>query len=96
VFSWDTGKARQNLEKHGVTFEEAATVFVDPDALEWDDLLNSQDESRFKRLGCSAAGRILILAYTLRRTKHDQETVRIISARRATPQEKKAYFGRGH
>jgi uncharacterized protein len=96
VFSWDTEKARQNLEKHRVAFEEAATVFADPEALEWDDLLNSQYESRLKRLGRSAAGRILIVAYTLRRAKHDQETVRIISARRATRKEKKAYFRRRH
>lgn len=68
-------------------------MFADPDALEWEDILNSQDELRFKRIGRSVSGRILILAYTLRRTKHDQETIRIISARRASPKERKAYFG---
>jgi uncharacterized DUF497 family protein len=51
VFAWDSRKAARNLEKHGVSFEEAATVFADPDALEWEDLEHSARENRFKRLG---------------------------------------------
>jgi len=93
VFSWDSRKARKNLEKHGVSFEEAATVFSDPDALEWTDSSHSKEEERLKRLGCSASGRILILVYTWRRSKNDEETIRIISARRASPKERKALFG---
>jgi uncharacterized DUF497 family protein len=93
VFSWDARKARINLEKHGVSFEEAATVFADPEALEWEDMPHSKDEERLKRLGCSATGRILILVYTWRRTKNDQETIRLISARSASAKERKAYFG---
>jgi uncharacterized protein len=93
VFSWDARKARSNLEKHGVSFEEAATVFADPSALEWEDSSHSKEEGRVKRLGNSASGRILILVYTWRRTKNDDETIRIISARRASPKERKAYFG---
>jgi uncharacterized DUF497 family protein len=93
VFSWDARKARLNLEKHSVSFEEAATVFADPEALEWEDSSHSKDEERMKRLGCSASGRVLILIYTWRRIRNDEETIRIISARRASAKERKAYFG---
>jgi len=91
VFTWDAGKATRNLRKHGVSFEEAATVFADPDALEWEDLEHSHKENRFKRLGISSQGRILILVYSYRRMKDDKETLRIITARRASPKEREAY-----
>ncbi len=93
MFSWDAGKALHNLEKHGVSFEEAATVFADPDALEWDDREHSVEERRWKRLGLSAGGRIIIVVYTTRRMKDGQETIRIISARQASRKERKAYAG---
>jgi len=92
VFSWDSHKARKNLEKHSVSFEEAATVFADAETLEWEDPSHSRDEERMKRLGYSVSGRILILVYTWRRTSNDEETIRIISARRASAKERKAYF----
>jgi hypothetical protein len=92
VFSWDARKALRNLAKHGVPFEEAATVFADPDALDWADPEHSGEEHRSKRLGVSAAGRVLLLVYTVRRLEHDRETVRIISARRASRKERQAYF----
>jgi uncharacterized protein len=91
VFAWDSRKAARNLEKHGVSFEEAATVFADPDALEWEDLEHSARENRFKRLGISIEGRILILVYSYRSLKSDKETIRIITARRASPKEREAY-----
>jgi uncharacterized DUF497 family protein len=91
VFAWDARKATRNLRKHGVSFEEAATVFADPDALEWEDMEHSRDEYRFKRLGISSQGRILILVYSYRRTKDGKETLRIITARRASPKEREAY-----
>ncbi len=91
MFSWDARKALGNLEKHGVSFEEAATVFADPDALEWEDFGHSLVEGRFKRLGRSVAGRLLILIYTVRRMKDGKEAIRIISARRASRKERKAY-----
>jgi uncharacterized DUF497 family protein len=78
VFGWDAGKATRNLRKHGVSFEEAATVFADPDALEWEDLEHSHGETRFKRLGISGLGRVLILVYSYRRMKDGKETLRII------------------
>jgi uncharacterized protein len=93
VFSWDAHKALSNLKKHGVSFEEAATVFVDPDALDWDDPEHSYFEQRGKRLGSSLADRILIVVYTERRLKHGQEIIRIISARQATRKEREAYTG---
>jgi uncharacterized DUF497 family protein len=91
VFAWDARKATRNLRKHGVSFEEAATVFADPEALEWEDLEHARDENRFKRLGISSQGRILILVYSYRRTKDGKETLRIITARRASPKEREAY-----
>jgi uncharacterized protein len=91
VFAWDARKAARNFEKHGVSFEEAATVFADPDALEWEDPEHSHQENRFKRLGISAEGRIVILVYSYRRLKDGKETLRIITARRASPKEREAY-----
>lgn len=93
MFVWDAPKAARNFAKHGVSFEEAATVFADPQALEWEDLEHSHLEPRFKRLGLSNRGRILILVYSYRRLKHGQETYRIIPARRASPKERHAYAG---
>jgi len=93
VFSWDARKALSNLKKHGVSFEEAATVFADPEALDWDDPEQSDAEFRSKRLGASVTGRILIVVYTPRRLKDDKEIIRIISARQATRKERQAYAG---
>lgn len=91
MFAWDVQKGARNLKKHGVSFEEAATVFGDPEALEWEDLEHSHRENRFKRLGISAGGRLIILVYSYRRLKGGKETLRIITARRASPKEREAY-----
>jgi uncharacterized DUF497 family protein len=91
MFTWDAAKAKLNLEKHGVAFEEAATVFSDPDGLEWQDIEHSATESRFKRLGRSVAGRVLLTVYALRRSKDGKEAIRIISARQSSRKERKAY-----
>jgi uncharacterized protein len=93
VFSWDARKALSNLKKHCVSFEEAATVFSDPEALDWDDPEHSGSELRSKRLGASLAGRVLMVAYTPRRLKDGKEIIRIISARHATRKERRAYSG---
>ena len=90
MFEWDPRKAEANAAKHGVTFDNAVTVFLDLDALDGPDLQHSSTESRFRRLGRSADGRVLIVAYTLRRSD-DAETIRIISARRASSRERTAY-----
>ena len=84
-------KAITNFEKHGVPFEEAATVFADSNGLEWEDLAHSQHEKRFKRVGRTMTGRILLVVYTIRRTEHGQETIRIIGARQASRKERTAY-----
>ena len=91
MFSWDPRKAVLNLQKHGVPFEEAATVFADPDGLEWDDPIHSQREVRVKRIGVSITGRVVLVVYTLRRGRDGKETVRIIGARQASRRERQAY-----
>ena len=91
MFSWDPQKAIANFLKHGVPFEEAATIFADPDGLEWDDPAHSERERRFKRTGASITGRVLLVVYTLRRDPDGKETVRIIGARQASRKERQAY-----
>ena len=90
VFEWDPRKAAANLSKHGVRFAEAATVFADPDGLDGPDVGHSVQEARFLRLGRSLAGRVLMVAYTHRRSG-DAEKIRIISARCASRKEREAY-----
>jgi uncharacterized DUF497 family protein len=90
VFEWDARKAAANVQKHGVSFGEVATVFADPDALDGPDLKHSHREARFLRLGRSLAGRVLMVAYTVRGSG-DEEKIRIISSRRASRKERAAY-----
>ena len=92
MFSWDARKALANLKKHGVSFEEAATVFADPNGLDYDDIEPSESELRSVRIGFSPIDRIVFVVYT-RRVKYDKETIRIISARQATRKERVAYAG---
>ncbi len=91
MFNWDPKKAITNFEKHGVSFEEAATIFFDSNAFETDDLKHSDLEERFKRLGTSISKRILLVIYTIRRLKDEKETIRIISARQASSEEREIY-----
>ena len=90
MFEWDPRKAEANAAKHGVSFDDAVTVFLDGHALDGPDWQHSKDEMRFLRLGRAADGRVLMVAYTLRRSG-DAETIRIISARRASRRERAAY-----
>jgi len=90
VFEWDPRKAEANAAKHGVSFAEAVTVFLDADALDGPDLQHSHAEPRYLRIGRAADGRVLMVAYTLRRSG-DAETIRIISARRARRRERAGY-----
>ena len=83
---WDDEKAESNLEKHGVSFEEAATVFDDPLYVDFYDPDHSVNEHRYLIMGQSTAGRLLIVAYTER-----DDVVRLISAREVTSAERKAY-----
>ena len=90
MFDWDPRKARNNRLKHGVSFEEAATGFLDPTGLDGEDAEHSETEERRLRLAKSGLGRILVIAYTIRR-EGDEEVTRIISARRASRKERKRY-----
>ncbi len=89
-FEWDNTKARKNLEKHEVSFEEAQSVFFDDDAVQLWDNNHSQGEERFLMLGLSNKLRILLIVHCYR---EDNSTIRIISARKATKNEKKEYPG---
>ena len=91
MFSWDAQKAITNFEKHGVSFEEAATIFSDPEGLDWEDLAHATHETRYKRLGTSIGRKVILVVYTVRRSKDGKETIRIISARQASRKERKAY-----
>lgn len=86
IFEWDESKARSNLTKHGVAFEEAATVFGDPLSLTVRDPLHSDEEDRFVTIGVSSGFNTLVVVYTDR-----EDRVRIITARRATRAEVKNY-----
>lgn len=83
-FRWDETKARSNLVKHGVSFEEAATVFADPLALVVEDAV---DAERLLLIGKATTGRLLLTVFI----EQDDEKIRIISARRATSHERKRY-----
>ncbi|EAZ90343.1 BrnT family toxin [Crocosphaera chwakensis] len=85
-FEWDENKAKQNLSKYGVSFEEAKTIFDDPLYVDFYDPDHSENEERYLIVGQSNRERILILSYTERGNK-----IRLISAREVTPQERKAY-----
>ncbi len=85
-FEWDEEKARQNLQKHRVSFEEATTVFSDPFSLTIDDPLHSTKEERFVILGYSEVQRLLVVVHTDR-----GDNIRIISARPATQHERQLY-----
>ena len=85
-FEWDFHKAAQNEAKHGVTFEDAATVFGDSEALVRDDADHSWEEVRFQIVGYAWSGAILSVTCTMR-----GERTRIISARRANASERYAY-----
>ena len=89
-FSWDAGKEKQNIKKHKVSFEEAATVFYDENAIEFFDPDHSKDEDRFLMLGLSWRFRALVVSYCLRRKGSE---IRIISARKANKKEEKVYAG---
>jgi uncharacterized DUF497 family protein len=85
-FEWDPEKASDNLSKHGVSFEEAATVFRDPLSATGPDPDHSVGEERFVTFGVSTTGRLLVVGHT----EHG-DIIRIITARPAVPGERKLY-----
>ena len=78
-FEWDPRKARSNEQKHGISFDEAQSVFLDEQALLIDDPGHSVDENRFILLGLSSSLRLLVVIHAIRR----RDVIRIISARKA-------------
>ncbi len=85
-FKWDKIKAKKNLQKHGVSFEEATSIFLDDFSLTIDDKFHSLDEERLIDIGRSQIGQIMVVVYTER-----GNTIRIISCRKATKDERKLY-----
>jgi uncharacterized protein len=86
IFEWDAAKAESNTEKHGVAFEDAATVFMDGSAKTYYDQEHSDAEDRYFSIGFARSGRLLAVWFTER-----GERLRLIGARRATPSEHKRY-----
>lgn len=86
-FEWNKEKAEINLKKHGVSFEEAETVFGDPMARIFDDEDHSLEEKRNGIVGYSTKNRLLIISFTER----ENDTIRIISARETTPKERRKH-----
>lgn len=85
-FEWDRNKEKRNIKKHGISFDEAVTVFYDPLSATFDDPDHSIGEYRFITIGFSSHGRLLIVSYTER-----GNLIRIISARPVTEQERKRH-----
>jgi len=90
AFEWDKRKASENKWKHGVTFEEAKSAFLDENARVILDVEHSDEEDRFVLLGLSVRLRLLVVVHCLRR---GDDVIRIISARKAGPSERKQYSG---
>lgn len=93
-FEWDPNKEAINIKKHGVSFEQAAYVFADQFSLSMFDDEHSNQEDRWVILGKSNNEMILLVIHTFRNSDNE-ETVRIISARKATKNEEKTYKQRG-
>ncbi|MBC8554604.1 BrnT family toxin [Desulfobacula sp.] len=89
-FAWDNRKNKTNQKKHGIPFEEAQTIFFDENAIEFYDPDHSENEDRFIMLGLSYRLRVLVVCHCHRESESE---IRIISARKATRNEKKSYAG---
>jgi len=90
-YEWDAHKAASNLNKHGVTFEQAASVFLDALTLTVFDVAHSEHEERWFTLGHTTGGVLLAVAHTYYATSSSNICIRIISARPATKQEQHFY-----
>lgn len=90
-FTWDPAKSANNIEKHGITFEEAATTWLDAASIEWFDEAHSTGEDRWLRIGSSLRGALLVVWSTERTRSRRQSFIRIIGARRANRRERRLY-----
>ena len=88
-FEWDEAKNATNIKKHGVSFDEAQTVFLDENAIRYFDPDHSQDEDRFIMLGMSFKLRVLVVCHCFRLS---DSIIRLISARRANKKESQDYW----
>jgi hypothetical protein len=91
IFEWDENKARANLEKHKVSFDEARTIFADPFLITFVDEVHSDEEERFPSIGRSESNRVLLAVHTEREEKDEAIIIRIISCRKATSTERRRY-----
>lgn len=91
IFEWDSAKARANIKKHQISFDEAKTIFNDPFLITSFDKEHSDDENRFISIGISRKSRVLIMVHTEREEQIDTVVIRIISCRKATPLERSVY-----
>jgi uncharacterized DUF497 family protein len=90
-FEWDPAKARDNIKKHRVNFERAATIFLDPDALSEFDEDESRDEDRWITIGLDRTGVLLVVCHTFREETETSARIRLISARKPTKNEADNY-----
>lgn len=90
-FEWNNAKALLNFSKHGITFDQGATVFLDPLALTVFDAAHSQDEERWLTVGLEEGGKLLVVAHTYKTIRPDNARVRLISVRPATKRERQFY-----
>ena len=91
IFEWDASKARINLEKHKISFDEASTIFLDPFMITFVDDFHSDKEERFISIGLSERNRVLLAVHTECEEKSETLVIRIISCRKATQTERKRY-----
>ena len=92
-FEWDEDKNKENIKKHGVPFEEAASIFLNK-IMEEPDIDHSENEERYKAVGISVYLRELLVVYCIRERINDEKITRIISARRANEEERRKYYER--
>jgi hypothetical protein len=90
-FEWDPHKADSNHRKHGIRFEEAATIFRDPRAVTIFDPDHSEYEDRWVTMGISKTGKLLIICHTFQEVNKDSVSIRIFSSRNATRKESDLY-----
>jgi len=90
-FDWDPNKAKANRKKHGIGFEQASTIFLDPRMIAVFDTEHSEHEDRWATIGVDSNGILLVVVHTFQQLNADSYRIRIISARKATRKESKQY-----
>ena len=93
-FEWDPIKAKENLRKHGIGFERATELFLDPFAVSLFDQEHSEAEDRWVTIGRDSHRRVLVIVHTFLETSAQESKIRMISARKATKREARQYEGR--